>query len=727
MRISTSMRWLVVALSAAMLLAVAAACSSETIEVPGETVVVKEEVIKTVEVPGETVVKEVIKEVQVPGETVVVEKVVTETVEVPGETVVVEKEVVKTVEVPGETVTVEVVKTVEVPGETVVVEKEVVKTVEVPGETVVKEVVKTVEVPGETVVKEVVKTVEVPGQKYVTDPTTGKTVVAPEYGGTLTYGRANFGEHSDAFYIGAYWAHQSTDLVNERFAEGDWGSDWAWKSSFAPLSAWKGNLAESWETADPQTYIFKIRKGVYWHNKAPMNGRELTAKDVEYSSQRIFGLGKFSGAGPPWVSANVTGEFESITATDDSTVVFKLTKPDVAENLLRLICCHTSFNVIYPPEVIEQHGDYKDWRNVVGTGPFELTDVVQGSSRTYTKYPDYWGFDEKYLENRLPYVDKIIVLHMPEKATRVAALRAGKIDMLGTYGSTAFASIDRVESLQRTNPEIEVWQHQARSDTNFYYVGGRRPSWNDIRVRQAMQMALDLETIVATYYKGFGNATPQGAIANDVPGFGTPFEEWPEEVKKTYRYDPEGAEALLDEAGLTRGADGIRYKTQLAYLDRYDVSYAELVAGYWREIGMEIDIDVIDVAGLRALTPDDTTYRMSYGVGAMRYNPPKSPLSQFYGGNPATNFPFHNWKDPEFDAMFDAAVAATTLEEQQRVSKEANMYIMENHFKVIGPEIPQFQATQPWVKGFNGEVFWQIHSQLARLWIDSELKAAMGR
>ena len=91
MRISTSMRWLVVAVSAAMLLAVAAACSSETIEVPGETVVV--------------------------------EKVVTETVEVPGETVVVEKEVIKTVEVPGETVTKEVVKEVMVPGETVVVEE----------------------------------------------------------------------------------------------------------------------------------------------------------------------------------------------------------------------------------------------------------------------------------------------------------------------------------------------------------------------------------------------------------------------------------------------------------------------------------------------------------------------------------------------------------------------------------------------------------------------------
>ena len=92
---SNSLRWLVVAVSAAMLLAVAAACAGETVEVPGETVVVEKEVIKTVEVPGETVVKEVIKEVQVPGETVVVKEEVVKEVMVPGETVVVEKVVTR--------------------------------------------------------------------------------------------------------------------------------------------------------------------------------------------------------------------------------------------------------------------------------------------------------------------------------------------------------------------------------------------------------------------------------------------------------------------------------------------------------------------------------------------------------------------------------------------------------------------------------------------------------
>ena len=80
---------------------------------------------------------------------------------------------------------------------------------------------------------------------------------------------------------------------------------------------------------------------------------------------------------------------------------------------------------ILPREVIEQYGDYTDWKNVVGTGPVMLTDYVEGVSKTWTKNPDYWGFDEKYPENRLPYVDQIRALYIAEEATRISALRSG--------------------------------------------------------------------------------------------------------------------------------------------------------------------------------------------------------------------------------------------------------------------------------------------------------------
>ena len=242
---STSLRWLVVAVSAAMLLMVAAACSAETVEVPGQTVVV--------------------------------EKVVTETVEVPGETVVVEKEVIKTVEVPGETVTKEVVKTVEVPGQTVVVEKEVVKTVEVPGQTVVveKEVVKTVEVPGQTVVveKEVVKEVMVPGETVVKEVVVIATPVpaAPSAEDMVQAG--------SAIILTPTLGHERFDTVNGVGAAGYLEMVHAWLMG---LDAVDGGLkispgiAERWELSpDGTTWTFTIRNGAKFHD-----GTDLTAADV---------------------------------------------------------------------------------------------------------------------------------------------------------------------------------------------------------------------------------------------------------------------------------------------------------------------------------------------------------------------------------------------------------------------------------------------------------------
>ena len=721
MRISTSMRWLVVVAGAVMLLAVVTACGAETVEVPGETVVVEKVVTETVEVPGETVVveKEVIKTVEVPGETVT--KEVVKEVMVPGETVVVEKEVVKTVEVPGQTVVKEVVKTVEVPGETIVVEKEIVKTVEVPGETVVveKEVVKAVPV-------EVVKEVMVPGKKYVTDPTTGKVVSAPEYGGTLNTWFVDYSGESDTYFG---WVEARFSGVVQKLGIGDWGIDrdvWDHKSGPLPVSAITGRLAESWEMPDDKTYVFNIRKGVHWHNKAPMNGRELTASDVEYNFHRMLGLGDFTDAGPtPFGGAvSLTGiPFESITATDKWTVVMKLKEPYLPA--LRLILIDY-FVYILPPEVIEEsrtaevpQGKISDWRNSVGTGPFMLTDFVESSSWTWTKNPGYWGYDEKYPENRLPYVDELKWLVIPEEATAMAALRSGKIDFR-RYAM----SLDSVLSLQRTNPEITAHGLYIRSQ-DAYAASVRVPPFNDIRVRKAMQMGLDLEAISATYWKGYASATPQGMVG--AQGFYIPFDEWPEEVKKGYMYDPEGAEKLLDEAGYPRGPDGIRFKTRLQILQgTQDLGYAEIAASYWAEIGVDVEIDVFEDWTAYHEGLFSGTYEGMMGSIAGAISNPLQSVSE-YRSDAQWNRPLHQW--PELDALVDAALAATTIEEQQRLIAEADMYAIEKHWQIWGPKPPGYVVVQPWVIGYNGELSLgsnELNAIHARIWIDQDLKKEMG-
>ncbi len=560
-------------------------------------------------------------------------------------------------------------------------------------------------------------------QKYVTDPSTGKVVTAPEYGGTLTQATNDYWKVFDTYLA---WNPVTVGgAVVEKLGILDWGlsrDEFHFRGGYMlPLHVIRGALAESWEQPDPLTYVFNIRKGVQWHNKAPMNGRPLTAEDVEYNFHRMVGLG--SGFTENAATADELGTvpFESITATDEYTVVFKLKEPYLRAPIL-IMDWYTV--TIQPPEVIREHGDVSDWRNVVGTGPFELTDFVDGSSFTYTKNPDYWGYDEKFPENRLPYVDEFRALIMKEEATRVAALRSGKIDYSGYHGASAMIkSIDVAESLKRTNPELVLNEYSERADNGFIFDVSK-PPFDDIRVRKAMNMALDQETINNTYFKGYGDATPRGQIG--VPGFYVPFDEWPQEVKDAYSYNPEGAAKLLDQAGYPRGSDGIRFKTTVTFAESQDFGFIESAVAYWSEIGVDVRLEPLSTAQMAAwrLDPEREQGLLHYSFGAlsdsfdavMRFTPGNE-------GNPC------KCDDPAYNALFERAQAATTFEDQKKPIVEMDMYFMKSVWGVPGPAVPQFNVTQPWLKGYNSEGApggWNWYSIFARLWIDQDLKKEMG-
>ena len=603
-------RWLVVAAGAAMLLVLGAACTKE-IEVPGETIIVEKEVVKTVEVPGETIV---------------VEK--------------------------------EVVKTVEVPGETIVVEKEV-----------VKEVIKTVAGPERVVVR------EVPGKNYVTDPVFGNVVPAPQYGGTLTFAMKHDWDVYDTYLSPATLSVGS--VVIEKLVIIDWAIDrdtYPFVGGYqAPVSALRGALAESWEQPDELTYVFKIRQGVKWHDKAPMNGRELTADDIVFNYHRDLGLGSGFTEPSPFTGLLGALPWESIEATDKWTVVMKLKEPTFAA----LGAILDGYYSIQPPEVIEEHGDISDWRQMVGTGPYMITDWVVRSSVTYTKNPDYWSYDEKYPENRLPYIDEVRGLVMPEVATFLAALRTGKIDYIGWQGGSQINALDQAESLRRTNPELVIHTWSERSN-NVAWLNVSKPPYDDIMVRHAMQMALDLETINSTYYKGYADTIPRGRVGREFKEYTVLFEEWPDELKGYYTYDVAGAEKLLDEAGYPRGADGIRFKTTYMHPEGKDLSWAELIASYWREIGVHVDIEV--VTGPEQVAIQKTgDFAMTQWLGGVKAFPPGQ-MEHFTSG----------WvrnaviRDAQYDASYEAMLAATTVEEQMSAVKDMDMRSIEQHWMIWG-------------------------------------------
>ena len=254
---------------------------------------------------------------------------------------------------------------------------------------------------------------------------------------------------------------------------------------------------------------------------------------------------------------------------------------------------------------------------MVGTGPLRLVDFVEGSSGTWEKNPNYWGFDEKFPDNRLPYIDTYRALLMPDMSTRLAALRTGKVDIMSNTGDAAIYSIDDLETLQRTNPEIEVWPN-FRGPDGIFLFNQSVPLMEDVRVRKALQMAVDRETISATYFRGHGRPAPFGLMLQSQTGWAWPYEEC-EEVKRGLHRSicPEDAEALLDEAGYPRGGDGIRFKVKLALHDRFEPTHPELIIGYFEAIGVagELVMQTVAESGARNRTETAEWELLSGGYG----------------------------------------------------------------------------------------------------------------
>ena len=418
-------------------------------------------------------------------------------------------------------------------------------------------------------------------------------------------------ENTDPDLRGHY-AGWLISAVNEKLALGNWAAprdQMSLTGWYVPTSGFVGGLAESWEQPDDVTTILNIRQGVHWHDKPPLNGREFTADDVVYTLRRRAGLTDFvpertyEMIGLPW---------ESIEATDQYTVVLKLTEPRLGA--LRVYLAEV-IQWILPPEVIEQNGDYSNWRNVVGTGPYMLTDYVEGTSITRTRNPNYWGHDEKYPDNQLPYADELRGLFMEEEATRIAAMRTGQVDIIHTSGGgVEIKTVEQVDALLRTNPDLQVGPYFIRA-LQVFGVNQRRPPFDDIRVRQALQMSIDREAINDSYYGGYALWKPQGHFGNAVAGYHVPFDEWPEEVQATYRYNPEEAMRLLDEAGYPAGADGFRLRVAYDHRDVIDLGFAEIVSGYWKEIGIEVEINIMDTTTWVSRRKDKSYEMTTGGLG----------------------------------------------------------------------------------------------------------------
>ncbi|HYE92261.1 MAG TPA: ABC transporter substrate-binding protein, partial [Terriglobales bacterium] len=228
----------------------------------------------------------------------------------------------------------------------------------------------------------------------------------PKRGGTLSL-RAWDPPHFDHILAHAYKTHVVVSFTHSRLLRHKAGPN-VKPGSFQL----EGDLAESWKQVNDTTYEFKLRKGVRFHNKPPVNGRELTADDVRYTFERTLNE---KGS----TNAAMYRSIAKIEAVDKYTVRFTLKEPFAW--FLDHIANPMAGGII-AKECVDKFGDLKKWEAVVGTGPWMLENYKPNQSLTLVRHPNYFM-------PGLPYIDKVEMTVDEDNASRTAAFLAGKYDL----------------------------------------------------------------------------------------------------------------------------------------------------------------------------------------------------------------------------------------------------------------------------------------------------------
>jgi peptide/nickel transport system substrate-binding protein len=474
--------------------------------------------------------------------------------------------------------------------------------------------------------------------------------------------------------------------------------------AWIPSDAIKGELAESWEVQkDPLAVVFKLKKGIMFPAKpGVMEARELTADDVVFS----FNYRQTSPKRPPGFTDDIT----KVEARDRYTVVYHL-KNYLADWPFWLGYGYNSS--IMPKEVADAGAT--DWKNLNGTGPFALTDYVPGNSHTYSRRTDYWDKEKVgEAEFKLPFVDKVVYRIIRDDSTRITAFRTGKLDILEALGW------ENMESLKKSSPHIKFVNRVSFYGTMMVLRNDQKP-FNDIRVRRALNMAINKREIIKAFYNDNAEllAYPMHPAYE---GYYEPLSAMPDSVKELFTYNPEKAKKLLAEAGYP---NGFTFKVQVAAANSAHTDLLPLVAGYLEQVGVKVEIQPLEYAAfLSAMSTK--THAPGYFMNIGHSNPLLAIYKNFISGqlwNPSM------YADPEFDKKMELANREPDEEKRKVLVRELTREILDKAPHIWMPTAKAFTAWWPWVKNYNGEHTagavrpWPIYS---RVWIDQDMKKKMG-
>ena len=453
----------------------------------------------------------------------------------------------------------------------------------------------------------------------------------------------------------------------------------------------RGDLAESWELGkDGKTYTFKIRKGLVTHK-----GKPFGAEDIVYNIERM--LKRPNGLPMPRTGC-IRADVESVTSPDPQTVVVQLKGPSASFPAC-LTNPYVSMQPKYLIESVDRENRKMQYEELDGVGPFKLKEWVDGS---LAKWERYDGF---FKEGR-PYLDEFWGISLPDAAAQIAAFRTQRIHMFSPFATTPAPS--EAKSLKTEfGDRITVNQAPAPGFRGFQ-INWKRPPLDDIRVREAIDLAADRKNQLEFAYEGAGFVSG--------PYYGWDWVYSFEEMSKWPGYradktqDLERARQLLKDAGYGNGLI-IEVLTGTTSPDDTDILAEDL-----KKVGITVKLNRQE-AKVKADLDAKAEFMLTYQGNGAEYDDPDSLTTLSF--LPTSGENYGRWEDPEFLRLYAQQRAELDQTKRGQILRKMADIIRDSHAYVFMNRPLLHQTWWSYVKGYVApKSFYQTSYRWDHIWLD---------
>ena len=444
----------------------------------------------------------------------------------------------------------------------------------------------------------------------------------------------------------------------------------------------KPELAREWEVQGDRVHVFRLNKGVTFHNGDP-----CTSADIKWNLERV----KDKQQAP--IHAWKLALLESIETPDPQTIKLSFAKPYPFLRVAFTGSTGRAATILSPRAVKEKGKAYG--RSPVGTGPFKFVEWKEGDYISLERFPNYWETDAA--GGKLPYLDKVIFKFIIEPSTLVAALKTGEVDGINNVAPQFVADL-------RKDPKLNV-STAVGGNWRCMHMNLAKEPFSDKNLRKAVTFALDRQEILTKVEFGEG-IIAHGPISPPMGGFYDPAFET---GKNGQYFDLEQAKQLVKQSKYANGAEVLL----LSNNSGIDPRQAEMVQAQLAKIGIKVNIELADSPTFRRrwlqekqwdlvqiqwdadLDPDETLYPELHSTEA--WNAGK-------------------WVNADFDKMVEGARSENDFKKRKKYYEEAVRLIVEDAPVVILLHMNELKVFHKYVKGF--QMIPAGLTDMHRVWLD---------